>query len=205
MNQPLRIGITGGMGCGKSIVSRIFGVLGIPLYDADSRAKWLMNYDPTLKQQIQNTFGTDSYLPEGGLNRTYITKNVFHDEAKVKIMNSLVHPRVGEDYRNWQLKHTHVPYTLREAALLFEANAYHDLHAVIVVTAPLVLRIQRILQRDPHRSEADTRAIIAKQMPEEEKISRANYLIHNDESQLVTTQVLQLHETFCKQSTSIHL
>jgi dephospho-CoA kinase len=194
---PRRIGITGGMGCGKSIVSRIFGVLGIPLYDADSRAKWLMNHDPVLKENIRKAFGEESYVSDGSLNRVYITAHVFRDESRVKIMNSLVHPRVGVDYQIWQEQHLHVPYTLREAALLFEANAYQDLHAVIVVTAPLELRIQRILQRDPHRTKADTLAIIAKQMPEEEKISRANYLIHNDESQLVIPQVLRLHETFC--------
>lgn len=194
---PLRIGITGGMGCGKSTVSRVFGVLGIPLYDADSRAKWLMNNDPVLKDSIQREFGEESYLPDGTLNRAYVTSHVFGNEGRVKIMNSLVHPRVGVDYQNWQLQHTQAPYTLREAALLFEANAYHDLHAVLVVTAPLELRIQRILQRDPHRTKADTLAIIAKQMPEEEKISRANYLIHNDESQLVISQVLNLHNIFC--------
>ncbi len=194
--SPLRIGITGGMGCGKSIVSRIFSVLGIPVYDADSRAKWLMNHDTRLKAGIQQTFGTESYLPDGSLNRTYITSRIFQDEAQVKILNGLVHPRVGEDYQNWQLYQTHAPYTLREAALLFEANAYQDLHAVIVVTAPLELRIRRIIQRDPHRTEADTRAIIGKQMAEEEKIRRANHLIQNDESRLVIPQVLALHTLF---------
>jgi len=196
MNTPLQIGITGGIGCGKSIVSRIFSTLGIPLYDADTRARVLMHTDPTLRQQISETFGAEAYLPDGSLNRTYIASRVFSDEAQVKVLNSLVHPRVKEDYQQWRQQHRQVPYTLREAALLFEAQAYRDLDAVIVVTAPLELRIRRVVQRDPHRTEADTLAIIARQMPEEEKIRRADYLIRNDETQLVIPQVLALDQRF---------
>ncbi|MDJ1503985.1 dephospho-CoA kinase [Xanthocytophaga agilis] len=196
--SALRIGITGGMGCGKSIVSRIFHTLGIPVYDADSRAKWLMNHDPVLKDKIREAFGEESYSEDGSFNRNYITTYVFRDEEKVKQMNSLVHPQVGIDYKNWQQEYAASPYTLREAALLFEANVYKDLDAVIVVTAPLELRIQRILQRDPHRTEADTRSIIAKQMPEDEKARRADHLIKNDETKLIIPQVLELHALFTK-------
>jgi len=199
---PLQIGITGGIGCGKSIVSRVFAVLGIPVYDADSRAKWLMSHDSVLKEQIRALFGAEAYLADGNLNRTYIAARVFADEDQVQRLNVLVHPRVGDDYRRWRQQQTHAPYTLREAALLYEAKAYHDLHAIIVVTAPLELRLQRISQRDPHRSRADTMAIMDKQMPEEEKVRRADHLIRNDETQLIIPQVLALHTDFIRQASA---
>jgi dephospho-CoA kinase len=195
-NPPRQIGITGGIGCGKSTVSRIFGVLGIPVYDADTRAKWLMNNDLSLKNQIVTFFGKESYLPDGQLNRTYLAHRAFTNAAQTQQLNQLVHPRVGEDYQHWLSQHSRMEYVMREAALLFEAGAVQQLAAVIVVTAPLQLRISRVLRRDPHRTEADIRDIIAKQMPEEEKIRRASHLVANDETQLVISQVLQLNAIF---------
>ncbi len=195
-NLPLQVGITGGIGCGKSTVSRVFGVLGIPVYDADTRAKWLMANDLLLKTQIAEAFGKEAYLPDGSLNRAYLAARAFGEANQTQQLNQLVHPRVGDDYQHWLLRHPHVPYVLREAALLFEAGATGQLKAVIVVTAPLEMRIGRVLQRDPQRSETDIRAIIAKQMPESEKIRRASHLIANDETRLVTGQVLELNAVF---------
>ncbi len=195
-NLPLQVGITGGIGCGKSTVSCVFGVLGIPVYDADTRAKWLMNNDLPLKNQITEAFGKEAYLPGGGLNRAYLAARAFGEANQTQQLNQLVHPRVGDDYQHWLLRHPYAPYVLREAALLFEAGATGQLKAVIVVTAPLELRIRRVLQRDPQRSETDIRAIIAKQMPESEKIRRASHLIANDETRLVTGQVLELNAVF---------
>ncbi len=193
--HPLQIGITGGIGCGKSIVSRIFSILGVPVYDADSRAKWLMASDTALKDRIISTFGPETYLADGRQNRFYFASEIFTDASKVQQLNQLVHPRVREDYQQWTSRQQ-TPYILREAALLFEAGVHADTHAVIVVTAPLSLRLQRIRQRDPHRTEADIQAIMDKQMPEEEKIRRADYLIQNDESQLVVPKVLELDRLF---------
>lgn len=195
-NLPLQVGITGGIGCGKSTVSRVFGVLGVPVYDADTQAKWLMNNDLQLKSSIIQTFGAESYLPDGSLNRTYLAARAFGDAAQTQQLNQLVHPRVGQDYGHWLARHGQVPYILREAALLFEAGAHSQLKAVIVVAAPLETRLKRVLQRDPQRTEAQIRAIMDKQMPEEEKIARADYLIANDETRLVTTQVLELDAVF---------
>ena len=195
-NLPLQVGITGGIGCGKSTVSRVFGVLGVPVYDADSRAKWLMSNDLQLKDRIIETFGSESYSPSGSLNRTYLATRAFGDAAQTQQLNQLVHPRVGDDYRHWLLRHLHAPYIMLEAALLFEAGATSQLKAVIVVTAPLEIRISRVLQRDPQRSAANIRDIIAKQMPEEEKIRLADHLLANDETRLVTAQVLELHTVF---------
>jgi dephospho-CoA kinase len=194
--RSLSIGITGGIGSGKSTVCRVFQVLGVPVYDADSRAKWLMNHDSVLREQVSAAFGPESYLPNGTLNRVYLAGRVFNDESETQKLNSLVHPRVGEDYQTWRKSHAQAAYTLREAALLFEAGATRDLDAVIVVSAPRALRIRRVLHRDPHRTEADVAAIMARQMPEEEKTRRANHLIHNDETQLVITQVMALDAVF---------
>jgi dephospho-CoA kinase len=192
---PRQIGITGGIGAGKSTVTRIFATLGIPVYDADSRAKWLMNCDPVLKAGIREVFGPDAYTP-AGLNRNYLAATVFNDPGKVASLNRLVHPRVGDDYVAWVQEHAGFPYVLKEAALLFESGSYQALNRVIAVSAPLPLRIRRVLQRDSHRTEADVAAIVARQMDEAEKLARADYVVHNDERMLLIPQVLQLDLTF---------
>lgn len=196
MRSPLQIGITGGIGTGKSLVCKIFHVLGVPAYDADSRAKKLMTTDGILIGQIQKEFGTLSYDARGVLNREYLSATVFNDEAKLKRLNKLVHPRVGEDYERWVAEQGDVKYVLKEAALLFEAGSYQVLDKIIVVTAPETLRIQRVLSRDPHRSLEQIKEIISNQMEETEKVKRADYVIVNDEATLLIPQVLQLHLQF---------
>ncbi len=166
--MPLQIGITGGIGSGKSTVARIFGVLGIPVYDADSRAKWLMHHDQILKTQIIQAFGTQSYTVEGELNRVYLAKQAFGNPDQVRQLNNLVHPRVGDDYTQWTVRHAGFPYVLKEAALLFEAGSYQALDKILVVSAPLALRMQRVLRRDRHRTQEDVAGIICRQMDEEE-------------------------------------
>lgn len=196
MTQALQIGITGGIGTGKSTVCKIFSILEIPVYEADTRARWLMNNDRELKDEISRQFGKEAYTQDGELNRAYLAAQVFNESDKVKLLNSLVHPRLGKDYLQWVQKEKEAPYLLNEAALMFEAGRYQMMDKVIVVTAPLELRIARVLQRDPQRSREEVLAIIAKQMPEEEKITRADYLIHNNEQQMLIPQVLKLHRVF---------
>ncbi len=196
--SPLRIGITGGIGSGKTVVTRIFAALGVPVYDADSRAKWIMSHDPALKENLLRAFGPQTYTSGGGLNRTYLASSVFHDPGKVTLLNRLVHPRVGADFIRWTEAHSHFPYLLKEAALLFESGSYRELDKVSAVYAPLALRTRRVLRRDPHRTEADVAAIMARQMNEEEKQSRADYVVHNDGQQLLITQVLELDHVFRK-------
>jgi dephospho-CoA kinase len=192
---PWQIGITGGIGAGKSTVTRIFAALRVPVYDADSRAKWLMNTDPVLKAGITEAFGPQAYTP-AGLNRNYLGATVFSNPGKVALLNRLVHPRVGDDYAAWVRGHAGFAYVLKEAALLFESGSYQSLDRVIAVSAPLALRIRRVLQRDPHRTEADVAAIVARQMDEAEKLARADYVVHNDEKNLLIPQVLELDRTF---------
>ncbi len=196
MHQPIQIGITGGIGSGKSLICRIFHVLGVPVYDADSRAKKLMTTDGILVDQIKKEFGTLSYDEKGELNRELLAKTVFNHPDKLARLNALVHPRVAEDYNQWISEQSGANYCLKEAALLFEAGSYQLLDKILVVVASDELRVKRVLQRDPHRNKADVERIIKNQMPQEEKIRRADYVIKNDETELVVPQVVKLHEWF---------
>lgn len=195
-NFPLQVGITGGIGSGKSLVCKIFFAVGIPVYDADYRAKWVMNHHPLLKRDIIAVFGEQAYTANQELNRPYLASQVFNDSKKVALLNSLVHPRVGEDYATWVQANARYPYLVKEAALLYEAGSYQLLNKIITVSAPLDIRIQRIRKRDPQRTIKEIEAIIARQMPEEEKLQRADFIIYNDESRLLIPQVLSLHQQF---------
>lgn len=192
MSNPLQIGITGGIGSGKTLVSKIFACLGIPVYDADSHAKELMTTDGILVSQIKKEFGDLSYLSDGTLNRKYLSEVVFNNQERLDVLNKLVHPRVGENYTQWVKRHNKKAYVLKEAALLFETGSYQALDKIIVVHAPEEVRIKRVMHRDG-RAEQQVREIIRKQMSEEEKLKRADFIIHNDESSLIIPQVLALH------------
>ncbi len=197
MQKTLKIGITGGIGVGKSVVALIFRQLGIPVYDADTRAKWLITHNPLLISEIKENFGEEAYLPNGELNRRYLAEKVFINNDKTLLMNSLVHPKVGQDSEAWFEEHKgKYSYLLKEAALLYEAGGYKELDKIIVVTAPLEVRLTRIQARDPQRSREEIIAIIGKQMPENEKITKADFLIQNDGAQALIPQVLELHQRF---------
>jgi len=196
VNKPLRIGITGGIGSGKSLICKVFEVLQVPIYDADTMARKLMNSDAMLIDQIKQEFGTLSYHGDGSLNREYLGKEVFNDPGKLEKLNQLVHPRVAVDSEHWIERNKAHPYVVREAALLFESGSYKLLDKIIVVTAPENLRVWRVLNRDKAKRKEEVMKIIRSQMPEEEKISRADFVIHNDETELVLPQVLKLHERF---------
>lgn len=194
--RPLQVGITGGIGSGKSLVCKIFGKLGVPAYDADSRAKILMTTDGILVEQIKKEFGSLSYDGTGGLNREFLSATVFTKEDKLKKLNALVHPRVAIDYEQWVGTKAGCNYVLKEAALLFESGSYKMLDTVILVSAPKEVRIGRVLTRDSHRTLADIEKIIQNQLSEEEKEAKANFIIRNNESELIVPQILNLHERF---------
>ena len=196
--RPIWVGITGGIGSGKSTVCRFFQLLGIPVYSADDRAKWLMAYDQELKAKISSTFGNESYLSDGSVNRAFLAEKVFSDPEQVKKINSLVHPAVGKDFKSWAEKQT-APYLLKEAALLFETGAAEELDYVINVSSPLKIRVARVLTRDPHRSEAQINHIINQQMPDEEKSERSDFVIKNTENKLIIPQILEIHKKLCGQ------
>jgi len=192
----LKIGITGGIGSGKSTICLIFEVLGIPIYNADTRAKWLMINHKDLKQEIIKIFGQLAYLQNGSINRVYLATRVFNDPILLKQLNALVHPVVASDYEQWHFSQQKVPYTLKEAALLFESGSYQKLDKIITVFAPKAVRIDRILKRD----QTDIAAIEArmeKQMPEEKKIELADFLI-NAHGTLLIPQVMEIHQKLLK-------
>ena len=201
-NEILQLGITGGIGTGKSTVCKIFETLGIAVYDADTRAKMVMVTDNILKQALKKAFGEEVYLSENEINRDFLVKTVFsnpNDNSKVQVLNSIVHPAVGRDYAVWYEEHKNKsPYLLKEAALMFESDSYKVLDAVIVVHSPLEKRIKRVLERDSHRTEEQVKGIIAKQMPEDIKLQRADFIIHNDGSKSLIGQVLELHQKFLR-------
>ena len=178
------------------MICSLFSILGVPVYDADSRAKNLMTTDGILVQQIQKEFGTLSYSAEGLLNREYLAATVFSNPAKLQVLNAMVHPRVGEDSARWISEHRGFPYVVKEAALMYESGSFSLMDYVVVVTAPEKLRIERTLKRDPLRTREELRKIMSSQLSEADKIGRANFQINNDETQLVIPQVLKLHQQF---------
>jgi dephospho-CoA kinase len=187
----LKIGLTGGIGSGKTTVAHIFEVLGIPVYYADDAAKRLMNEDEHLKQQIITHFGEESYV-DGKLNRSYLSAVVFLDAEKIKLINSITHPATIANAELWMSKQT-APYAIKEAALIFEAAAEKQLDLIIGVQAPLPIRMQRVMQRDNITEEA-VLARMQKQMNEEDKMNRCDFVIINDEKELLIPQVVALHE-----------
>ncbi|MDH5396955.1 MAG: dephospho-CoA kinase [Cyclobacteriaceae bacterium] len=199
MNSPLKVGVTGGIGAGKSTVCRIFQHLGIPVYDADSAAKNIANEDPRVRQSVIGLFGTKSY--QGSvLDRKYIASKVFNHPENLARLNSIIHPRVAEDFVTWLEKHRSFPYIIKEAALLFETGSFRQLDFTIAVTAPEELRIKRILKRDPQRNASEIKDIMSRQLDEEEKKKLASYVISNDEKSLIIPQVNQLHFLFLKEN-----
>ena len=187
----LRIGLTGGIGSGKSTVAKIFEVLSIPVYYADATARRLMNEDEELKKNIITHFGKESYV-DGQLNRPYIASIVFNDKEKLELLNSLTHPATILDANKWMLKQTS-PYSIKEAALIFESGSAKHLDHVIGVYSPAPLRIQRIMQRDKITKE-EVLQRMNRQMDEDKKMRLCDFVITNDEQQLLIPQVLQLHE-----------
>lgn len=197
--NPLAVGITGGIGAGKSTVAQVFAILSIPVYYADDRAKWLMANDEGLKANIIQAFGEDAYTTNGVLNRTFLAEKVFSDSASTEIINGMVHPAVGEDFRQWA-EQQQSPYVLKEAALLFESGSYKELDKVINVSSPLKVRVARILTRDPHRTLDQVNSIIDKQLPDEEKNERADFVIKNTDSQMIIPQVLDIHKRLLEEA-----
>lgn len=198
-SKPILVGVTGGIGSGKSTVCKVFSILGIPAYSADDRAKWLIANDPVLKKEISSCFGESSFFPDGTLNRSYLAEEVFSDPEKVKKINSLVHPVVARDFSQWSATQTST-YVIKEAALLFESGSADQLDFVIQVSSPVKIRMARVLLRDPHRSESQINHIIDQQMPDEKKNELADFVIKNTENKLIIPQILEIHKKLCIES-----
>ncbi len=190
--SSLHIGITGGIGTGKSVVCKILEVLGYPVFYADNEAKKLMVEDVDLVAAIKRTFGNEAYYATGELNRTYISNHVFSDGDKLKELNGLVHPATIRAYERWKERQTSI-LTFKEAALLFETGTYKFSDYTILVVSPLDIRVKRVMDRD-HLAEQAVLARIEKQWKDEEKLKLANFVIENDEQQALLPQVLEIEK-----------
>ena len=196
----LKIGITGGIGVGKSVVTKIFKVLGIPTYDADREAKDIMVKNDAVRQSLMQTFGKEVYFEDGSLNREWLGKRVFSDADELKKLNAIVHPAVIKDGEDWAAAQTSI-YSVKEAALLFESGSSKALDFTILVVSPLELRIERVMQRDKVDREEVLRRI-NKQMPEEEKEKLSDCIVYNDDEHSLIEQVMELHQKFIQGKTS---
>jgi dephospho-CoA kinase len=189
----LRVGLTGGIGSGKSTIAAIFEVLGIPVSNADQVAKRVMNEDPVLREQLIHSFGAETYAG-GSLNRSWLASQVFPNPEKLELLNSLVHPATIAAGQQWiKQQEGKAPYVIREAALIFESRAAFYLDYVIGVYAPAPLRIHRTIQRD-HSTRETVLQRMRNQIDEEIKMSLCDSVINNDDQHAVIPQVLAIHE-----------
>ena len=161
------IGLTGGIGSGKSTVARLFSDLGIPIYIADERAKQLMNTSKVIKRDLISLFGSKAYNTEG-LDRSFISSQIFNNKELLKRMNAVVHPKVGGDFKRW-LKQQKTSYVIKEAAIIFEHNQQSQYDYIITVTTPIDERLQRVMKRD-NKTKEQIMAVVNNQLSDEEKI-----------------------------------
>ncbi|SDE98663.1 dephospho-CoA kinase [Dyadobacter soli] len=201
MELPLLIGVTGGIGSGKSMVCRLFECLDVPIYYADSRAKWLTNNDPEIREKVTALLGPEAYDSAGLYNTRFVASSVFNNEPLLKALNAIIHPVVLRDTKDWVAQNAGLPYVVKEAAIMAKAGQANSVDYVVVVEAPVGLRIQRILQRDK-RTEQEIRAIIERQVSDDSRREIADYIVNNDDTSELIPQVLHLHSTFLKARSS---
>lgn len=193
----LKAGITGGIGSGKSIVCQVFATLGIPVFNADLSARYVMENDRKLVRQIKDLLGVDVY--DGlYLNRKKVSEAIFHDPQKLSQLNALVHP-VTRQYAAMWMEKQDSPYIIKEAAIFFESGTYKDMDVMIGVYAPLELRIARAISRG-HQSREQVLKIVSQQMDEDEKMKRCDHIIHNDDQQALLPQIMALHTLLLKKA-----
>jgi dephospho-CoA kinase len=185
----LKIGITGGIGSGKTTVAKLFSALGIPVYYADDRGKAVASEDPEVVKKIKEAFGEEAYV-DGKLDHKRMASIVFSDKERLQTLNSIVHPAAQRDWEKWSSEQT-APYVIREVAILFEIGAEKDLDFVIGVEAPEEVRIERVMKRNSITRE-EVIARIRNQMPQAEKMARCNFVIDNGGEKELEPQVLEI-------------
>lgn len=190
--KSIKVGITGGIGSGKSFVAKIFKTLGVPFYDADKQAKIMMVKSESIRRGLIETFGDEVYFGDGSLNRKWLSAQVFNDPDKLELLNSIVHPVVIQDAVDWAAAQTSC-YSLKEAALLFESGSFKTLDYTILVVAPEEIRIDRVMARD-NVSREEVLNRINKQLPDEEKCKLADFILINDGSEPLLPQIYRLHK-----------
>jgi dephospho-CoA kinase len=190
----IKIGLTGGIGSGKSTVSKIFRILDVPVYDADSRAKKLVADDVETRREIELTFGK-AVFKDGVLQNKVLANIVFNNPSKLEKLNNIIHPRVEKDFTDWSKKQKSAPYIVKEAAILFESGSYKGMDKILMVYSPEPTRIERVMKRD-NISRKIVLERIRNQWSDELKKEKSNYIIYNDEKQLLIPQVLKIHTLF---------
>lgn len=194
---PFQLGITGGIGSGKSVFSSIFEVMGVPVYESDTKARKLYLRND-IREQVTGLMGKEAYLEDGKPDTAFIAEKMFGNPGLREALNAIIHPALSIHYRQWLEKQNH-PYVLKVAALLFEADIARQLDFTAVVISPESLRRNRISTRDPHRSASQIEAILRSQWSDEEKIKRADLIVYNDEKHSLIEQAMQLQEMVLKQ------
>ncbi|MES2138337.1 MAG: dephospho-CoA kinase [Bacteroidota bacterium] len=193
----IKIGITGGIGSGKTTVCKVFELLGVPVYYADIEAKQILDSNLEVKKNILNAFGNSVLNDEEKIDKKKLASLVFNNKENLEKLNSIVHPAVREHFEHWLQQHSTQKYILKEAAILFESGSYKLVDKIIAVVAPLELKISRTMQRDKV-TQAEVELRISNQLNDDEKIKRSQFVIHNDEQQLLIPQILNIHDQITK-------
>jgi dephospho-CoA kinase len=188
----IKVGLTGGIGSGKSIVASIFEMLGVPVFYADHEAKVLMESNQELREGIIKLLGNNAFS-DNKLNRGYIAAKVFSDPDMLVKLNEIVHPAVHRYFLKWTESFAGIPYVVEEAAILFESGANNYFDYSILVTSPESLRIERVMKRDKVNEE-NVKARMKNQFPEDKNLSMADFIINNDKDSMILPQILELHE-----------
>tara|TARA_B100001173_G_scaffold217591_1_gene188126 strand:- start:2418 stop:3035 length:618 start_codon:yes stop_codon:yes gene_type:complete len=197
--SPFLVGITGGVGAGKSLICKILNTLGVPIYLSDGRAKVLMNNNEDLKKEIINNFGIESYK-NNKIDNQFLSNKIFENNSHRLKINSLVHPFVKEDFHFWIKKNSNNDYLVKESALIIESESYKELDFLIYVSAERNIRIKRVLQRDREKNEDDIVKIIKTQMDVKKAINFCDEVIDNNENNLLLPKVLKIHKKILKKS-----
>ena len=193
----LKIGITGGIGSGKTTVSKVFQALGIPVFYSDAEAIKILQSVP-VRKKIKKTFGKEVFDKSEMVDRKLLAKEVFGDTTKLKKLNAIIHPAVAKAFEAWVKKNKTAPYILKEAAILFESGAHKQVDKVITVTAPLLLRIERVMKREGF-TKYQVKERVKQQWSDKEKIKRSDFVIVNDEKKMIIPQVLEIHKNLALQ------
>lgn len=193
------VGLTGGIGSGKTTVAKQFELLGVPIYIADQEAKRLMNTSIIMKRKLTKLFGEKAYI-NNQLNKPFIALKIFNDTSLLAKMNAIVHPKVGLDFKRWLKKQTS-PYVIKESAIIFENNMESEYDYIITVIATTEVKIDRILKRD-NTTEQRIKDIIMNQMTDEEKVKKSDFVIINDLLEDTVIQVNEIHEKILKKIAS---
>ena len=197
-SQPLLIGLTGGIGAGKTLVAKIFELLRVPVFNADTEAKVILGNDENVRTQVIEVFGPKAYSRMKP-NRKYLARQIFSNDEMREKLNAIVHPAVGEAFKKWVEDHHDKPYLLKEAAIIFETGGESKLDGVVLVTAPEMIRIERVMKRDKV-TENQVRDRMAAQWSDEEKLKKSDYHIVNDGKTAIIPQVLTMHDALLEKA-----